>query len=117
MSQIQPSEPIFIVPLAVTCAKCSVTTPIFDPRSDGYHGEIKSSAGMTGHGPADEFACGACEGRDFDPVVSLQYSLDEADCEESEEIAARPQDFFTSFSLSARCANCGASKPVANYEC
>jgi len=114
INEAAPGETIFIAPLSLHCDSCSKVTPLFDPRQDGYDGEIDSSAGMTGEGKPIEFPCPRCNSQVFEPVVQLSYSLDDEDWDELE---GRPQDFFTWFMLEAKCGSCGSSCEVTGYEC
>lgn len=51
------------------------------------------------------------------PIVSLEYSLEDEEVAEWEELAARPEDFFTWFVLSGKCVTCGHLAEVTDYEC
>ena len=121
ISQTYPDTPIFIAPITLDCPECRCCTQLFDPRRDGYDAQIEegsgSTTGMTGTGTPDHFVCPSCGHREFVPCVCLNYSLDDEEMDDWEELAARPQDFFDWFSLSASCLKCGVSSDVTDYEC
>ncbi len=110
-------DAVFLAPLSLACESCKQVRPLFDPRRDGYDAEIESPTGMTGDGQPTEFACAECGARAFLPVVAFQYSLEDEEMEDWEELAKRPGDFFDWFSLSATCSACGIVNEVTDYEC
>jgi len=116
-SPAYPDQQIFAAPVSLACQACGKTAQLFHPDRDGYNGEIDSSAGVTGSGDQSEFSCPKCEATTFVPSVVLEYSLDDEEMEEWEELAASPQDFFTWFSLYGKCVNCGHLTDVTDYEC
>lgn len=118
ISQSYPDTPIFVAPIVLDCPKCRRRTQLFDTRCDGYDAQCGGpTTGMTGTGTPDHFVCPNCGHREFVPRVSLNYSLDDEEMDDWDELASRPQDFFDWFSLSAKCSKCGVSSDVTDYEC
>jgi hypothetical protein len=72
---------------------------------------------MTGTGERTRFACPACQGHVFEVAVSLAYEFSDDEIDEGEDLASRPQDFFTWFNLTGRCVACGGLVEIADYEC
>ena len=116
-SPAYPGQTIFAAPISLSCYACGKTEPLFKPSHDGYDGEIDSSASVAGSGNPSKFLCPKCEGTTHLTAVSLEYSIDDDEMEDWEELAAKPQDFFTWFSLFAKCTKCGYQADVADYEC
>jgi len=112
-----PDLEIFAAPIYLKCDACGKTDRLFDPDHDGYNAEIDSSCGVTGDGGPEEYPCPVCGSRTFEPEASLEYALEDEDMDGHEELAARPQDFFTWFSLEGTCAKCGQVAEVTDYEC
>lgn len=112
-----PDLNIFSAPISLACYLCGRTGQLFDPNRDGYDGEIDSADSVTGSGESSMFFCPRCGETAFRPAVSLEYSLDDDEMEDSAELAARPQDFFTWFTLFGKCVKCGHLTKVTDYEC
>lgn len=112
-----PSIDIFAAPISLTCLTCHKTQQAFSPVRDGYDGEVGCSAGLLGTGEPAKFQCPKCEGTTHKAAVSLGYSISDEEMEEEKDFAARPQDFFTEFSLHACCITCGNLTDVTDYEC
>ena len=112
-----PKTSIFAAPLSIACHACNKTERVFSPDCDGYDGEIGSSAGVVGSGAPSKFPCPKCGQTTFHAAVALEYSIRDEEMEDEEELAARPQDFFTGFSLFGKCTRCGHLARVTDYEC
>jgi len=112
-----PDQNIFAAVISLICQSCGKLEQLFDPDHDGYNGEIDSSAGVIGTGELKPFICPECGMTTFHPGVSLEYSIDDEEMEDWEELGERPQDFFTWFSLYGKCAKCGHVTEVTDYEC
>ena len=117
MSQAFPDMPVFLAPLSIECVACNKSDRLFDPRRDGYDGEDHSSAGATGSGKPTAFCCSECQHSEFQIATLLEYSLDDEEMEDWPELSARPQDFFTWFTLYGWCARCGSQAAITDYEC
>ena len=116
-SPAYPDMDIFAAPVTLRCTACGREERLFDPKTDGYDGEIDSSAGVTGAGEPAAYACKACGQSAFDVAVSLEYSVEDEEMDDWDELAERPQDFFTWFSLYGKCSGCGQLSDVTDYEC
>lgn len=116
-SPAAPSTQIFAAPISLACRACGNTQQIFSPACDGHDGEAGCSAGVLGSGEPVEFPCAKCAETAHSVAVSLEYSIGDEEMEDEEDFAARPQDFFTWFSLHARCTKCGHLADVTDYEC
>ena len=112
-----PDKLIFAAPIILKCQMCKTNDQLFNPRKDGYDGEIDSSAGVIGNGTPSHFTCSECGNSVFMPAVSLEYSVEDEEMDEWDELAQRPQDFFTWFSLMAKCTQCGILNDITDYEC
>lgn len=112
-----PATDIFAAPISLSCRICGKTEQVFTPARDGHDGEAECSAGVLGSGEPAEFPCPKCSGTAHSVAVSLEYSIGDEEMEDEEEFAARPQDFFTGFSLNARCTKCRHLADVTDYEC
>jgi rRNA maturation protein Nop10 len=117
MSQAYPDLPVFLAPLSLNCSSCGSRTQLFDPRCDGHDGEIKSSAGAVGQGDPSAYCCPNCANRAFDVATLLEYSIDDEEMEDWPELAARPQNYFTWFTLFGWCQSCGKRTSITDYEC
>ncbi len=113
----RPDQDIFAATIYLKCNVCGKTEPVFNPDQDGYDAEIGSSSSVVGTGGPSAFPCANCGHTEFKPEVSLEYSLEDEELDDWEELAEKPQDFFTWFSLKGMCSNCGHSSEVTDYEC
>jgi hypothetical protein len=111
------SESMFVGPLALRCSVCGAKNHLMDPRHDGYDGELGDSAGITGEGERCPYSCVACQSRLFQVSVVLEYSVEDEEMQDWPDLAARPQDFFTGFSLLGRCDPGEHSHDIVSYEC
>lgn len=116
-SPAYPDQEIFAAPISLQCETCGKREQLFDPKSHGYDGEIDSSAGISGTGEPNAFPCRNCGNSAFEVAVSLEYSVEDEEMEDWEELAERPQDFFTWFSLYGKCLGCRNSSEITDYEC
>jgi hypothetical protein len=116
-SATYPDQEIFAAPISLQCETCGRREQLFDPRNDGYDGEIDSSAGIVDIGEPSAFLCKKCGKPTFEVAVSLEYSVEDEEMEDWEELAERPQDFFTWFSLYGRCLGCKQFSEITDYEC
>ena len=112
-----PATEIVAAPISLSCRACGKTEQAFTPASDGYDGEAGCSAGVLGSGEPSKFPCPECAETAHSVAVSLEYSIDDGEMDDEEDFAARPQDFFTGFSLHARCSKCQHLADVTDYEC
>ncbi len=88
----------------------------FDERVHGHDGEFNDPAPDSARplGRLAQFCCPKCGGRVFQTWVAFEFP---DDLTLSGERAARPQDYFSWFWLSARCAACSWAGMVADIEC
>lgn len=108
---------VFHAPISLSCHSCGKTAHLFNPECDGYDGELDSSASVTASGEPSKFLCRKCGETHFLTAVSLEYAIEDEEMEDWEELAAKPQDFFTSFGLFGKCATCGHLASLGTWEC
>jgi hypothetical protein len=112
------SDVLNLAPLAVQCAACDRDIEIFDPARHGYGGEVcGDTAGRRGSGDRRRFRCSACGHATGEPVASFAFNDPEGFVTLPPELAGREQDTFDWFTLELRCAACGETDYVVDYEC
>jgi len=117
-----PSEDSIAGPISLECHVCKRINQVFNPEVHGYNGELDSLHGMESAGKIDSaeplvFQCSKCEEMKQSIAVSLIYSIPDEEMDGDVELAQRPQDFFTTFSLYGRCMTCEYVSMVTDYEC
>ena len=103
--------------LQLTCATCGEERDAFNPEQDGYDAEIEDAPARFEHDARRAHVCSACQHRVFEVDATLYYQLEEENADDWPELAERPQDFFTAFTLGARFTHCGSRTEPAAYEC
>lgn len=61
--------------------------------------------------------CKGCSQSAFDIAVSLEYSVEDEEMDDWDDLAERPQGFFTLYSLYGKCNGCRQLSDVTDYEC
>jgi hypothetical protein len=114
-SAVDPTEEIFIGPLAIQCSACGKVSELMDPAKDGHDGEHGNNVTMRGKGRRVRFACPECGPAALKvfPGFSYQFEAEEFEPEEREHI----QDFFDSFWLDGECSKCGKFQSITGFEC
>jgi hypothetical protein len=115
--ELGSGEKLFVGPISGECPACGRVASIMDPRQDGYDAEDGWCYSIVGEGPPDRYRCSTCGSQVVHPVAVFEYALEEEDLDTDEGLAARPQDFFTWFSLRGTCRACGTLNEITEYEC
>ncbi|MCB9846076.1 MAG: hypothetical protein H6811_08845 [Phycisphaeraceae bacterium] len=87
----------------------------FDNRRDGHDGESGFTADEEDL-PLTQYLCPECGQAQFECFVAFEYPIDLEESLEGDD-AARPQDFYTWFSLLVYCDNCDHGDEAASIEC
>ena len=98
----------FVSPLYLQRTCDSEQSLILDTDVHGYHGELKSSAKLRGTGAPELYSCGACSGDRFFVQVTFDYASAAQDLWDDEPDIPI-EDYFTGFTLTGSCVNCGSS--------
>jgi hypothetical protein len=112
-----PSQMVLLSPIALQCAACKKLTELIDTAVHGYDAELGlGSTTMRGEGVREQLECGGCDLKKvFQVFVRFEYPDDLFD--DFKDRQGRQQDLFTWFSLVAKCVECSAMSPVADFEC
>lgn len=103
-------------PLSARCPSCSTVHGIFDVELHGYDAEFGHGCYSTrGTGNASRHAC-PCGSVVFRLCASFSYQIEPVE-DLGDDAISRIQDFFDVFGLESRCAGCGTSSFLSEYEC
>jgi len=104
-------DPLFVTPLFVQWQGASRPTLLLDTDIHGYHGELGGSAKFRGSGDPDTLSCAGCGADLFVFDAEFHYWDDTVD-QWTEEPEMAVQNYFSVFTLHARCRACdGAYQP------
>jgi hypothetical protein len=108
---------LLISPISVTCGKCGTTQELIDTGKHGYDVELGSfSCTVRGEGTHGSYQCVKCSAENMETFVRFEYSEDLFD-DDFAEARGREQDLFSWFSLHGRCAQCGTTADITDFEC
>jgi hypothetical protein len=108
---------LFISPISVTCGRCGTTEELIDTDKHGYDVELgHGSYTVGGEGRHGSYQCAECRAENMEIFVRFEYSEDLFGVD-FEDIRGREQDLFSWFSLHGRCAQCGATTDITDFEC
>lgn len=113
--------PSYVGPLAFACAACGKATELLDTRLHGYNAEIGKLEGGSGDsnyfgtGQRDRVPCPSCRQTEFSMDVYVSHP--DFDLIEDEPVLGpRAQEFFQWFDCQGKCAACGATCSLADFE-
>lgn len=113
---IQDYEGI-IDPISLICRKCSKSFIIFDSSIHGYDGELGENEENEERVTKNIFKCKKCDNDIFEIASMFQYSGDEKELVDEENIDKNPEDLFGCFACHSLCNNCGRKYEVTSIEC
>ena len=115
LNERRTGDGTFVSPLFLHRARDPERTLILDTDVHGYHGELSSSAKLRGTGAPQLYSCRACSEDRFFVQVTLDYAPAVQDLwDEETDIAI--QDYFTGFTLTGTCANCGHPASIVELD-
>jgi Zn finger protein HypA/HybF involved in hydrogenase expression len=114
-TELIPVAPIGMGLVSFNCPSCGDNQLLFDPKRDGYDGELGNNDNMDMEEPV-LFICPQCGGEEFSLACAFQYS-GEDDVLEDEEIEKKPQDLFGWFIFAGECVVCGKTTTICDCEC
>lgn len=101
-------------PIAIGGPTRKAAAFFFDPATDGYDGEMGTAPRRSK--PLEQVHCSRCGHEKFRFVAAFQYSGENEELQDPNDIA-HVEDFFSWFALRSKCDQCGKIKIIADVEC
>jgi hypothetical protein len=108
----------FCEPITLTCAGCGRSSPIFDPKTDGYDAEACDFGGVPTEGRSSDFVCSCGSKGGMSQVVArFEYPGDLFEMDIVEDGSRRAENLFSWFSLVGVCKQCEHWVEIFEHEC
>jgi hypothetical protein len=109
---------IFVNALRLACDGCTFTAKFFDSDTDGYDPEACSTSSSIREEGEEGLAVCSCGHTHFAAVTChFAFPDDLTDMEEVQHGTLKAENLFTWFKVGGRCAACGETAMIADFEC
>jgi len=105
----------FLDPINFTCAKCGVSTVIFDSHRDGYDARLNGSGSYAQGTNPQPTSCEECGNEAAILLCGLSYNID-FEAEGDRDLLAHAEDYFDGIDIIARCNSCDAERHIGAWE-